>query len=271
MKQKKVMQHKNEKPYDRSAETSSDHENYDASAAIEKILNDYNKKLQTENRLVSEKLYYLMSKKREYTYVAIGFSAARGFFPIVKITNLTFQKCSFNYKSISFSEIEFNEFFKCESQIQELLNMKQVENKCPSCSSDITNQNLEKSKEITCSTLPDLRIEVDVKKHVIKIEYQNQKLILDRKTFKKLCEIKDVMSSYFEHLKTLNFPDVLNKWFENIPRKLNSNEICEYLKTQALQCDDPFLLPSTHILLEVLAYNKEELLEKYYLLSSLFL
>lgn len=174
------------------------------------LLIKFEENIKKECRLVNEVCYPL----NKNTHVSTGFSAARGFIPVVKMINLRNKCC------VSFIANEWDEFLKYKSEIAEYISEKS-EWVCRHC------QQMQNGKPII-NDIYDIADIVQLKfmhtcnttnvmlQPIILIQRRDVELTLNKAAIGQLLKLLDLVNKRLQRLTLMDFPNYYNTFLNTL-------------------------------------------------------
>lgn len=230
---------------------------------LDHLSNQHESDIKSECRLINE-IYYNIN--RSYT-ISTGFSAARGYLPVVKIATVNNRKC------ISLTQFEWGLLVNHRNQIELHINSAAAgakNNKCAKINANETIAN--NNKFITTYYVIDNIIKImcgwcvnkkDEYKPTITIERSDIAIELNRSSINTLWKLLDVVNFRLNKLICLNISDCYNILLNDIVQnKGNFESVDEYasktLKDAAHRWEN-WTEEHTLIFLEILLFQNDKL------------
>lgn len=220
-------------------EKRSQFEEYPSSPShlLDNLLQRYEDDIKKEYRLINEVKSTLSGNN---LYISTGLSPARGFLPVVKVSN--------NKNCISFTKYEWSEFEKCENQIIEHMAEPQekVSLGCKRCRAEALQENTSviSANDIKASLLVAdtfkltftyiYKLRKNNRGHlepVVKIECRGIGFLLDRAAVKAFINIRLFVKSRLHRLELLDFANYYNSLITSVVvKKENIEDLRDYIE-----------------------------------------
>lgn len=219
---------------------------------LDNLMQQYEEDIKKEYRLINEVKCPLGSNS---LYISTGLSPARGFIPVVKVSN--------NKNSISFTKYEWSEFGKYEKQIIDHMvdpeeEKRKVKLGCKRCRDKAFKENTAANTSGTAIVVNDaktlslidtfkltftyvykLRRNKGYLEPVVKIEFRGVNLVLDRTSIKVFKSVRLLVKSRLQRLELLDFAHYYNSLLTGIAdNKENIEDLKDYIEKLLCQFSD---------------------------------